>query len=264
MAERERVPSPKVVAEGDWLSQRKALLEQEKELTRQLDRVNAARRRLPMVKIEKQYTFEGPRGKVGLIELAHTGTLLLDEVGDLPRALQVKLLRFLEAGEVWPVGASKAKRPDVRIVAATNCDLRQMIADGTFRRDLYYRLHVLSICIPPLRDRRDDIPWLVAVMLDQLERKLGLRKRIAPEALDEISGSSHAQPFAPLADWRARAMPPCADEALVPVPSDPTDPATLGALVERAVPGLQPALRAQRREGACVRRLPEAVEQLVG
>ena len=132
------------------------------------------------------FTGADPRGKVGLIELAHTGTLLLDEVGDLPRSLQVKLLRFLEAGEVWPVGASKAKRPDVRIVAATNCDLRQMIADGAFRKDLYYRLHVLSICIPPLRDRREDIPWLVAMMLDQLERKLGTRKRIAPQALDEI------------------------------------------------------------------------------
>jgi transcriptional regulator with PAS, ATPase and Fis domain len=132
------------------------------------------------------FTGADPRGKVGLIELAHTGTLLLDEVGDIPRSLQVKLLRFLEAGEVWPVGASKAKRPDVRIVAATNCDLRQMITDGAFRRDLYYRLHVLSICIPPLRDRREDIPWLVAMMLDQLELKLGRRKRIAPQALDEI------------------------------------------------------------------------------
>ena len=132
------------------------------------------------------FTGADPRGKVGIIELAHTGTLLLDEVGDLPRGLQVKLLRFLEAGEVWPVGASKAKRPDVRIVAATNCDLRQMIADGAFRRDLYYRLHVLSINIPPLRDRREDIPWLVAMMLDQLERKLGIRKRIAPQALEEI------------------------------------------------------------------------------
>jgi transcriptional regulator with PAS, ATPase and Fis domain len=132
------------------------------------------------------FTGADPRGKAGLIELAHTGTLLLDEVGDLPRSLQVKLLRFLEAGEVWPVGASKAKRPDVRVVAATNCDLRQMITDGTFRRDLYYRLHVLSICIPPLRDRREDIPWLVGMMLDQLELKLGTRKRIAPQALDEI------------------------------------------------------------------------------
>jgi transcriptional regulator with PAS, ATPase and Fis domain len=133
------------------------------------------------------FTGADPRGKVGLIELAHSGTLLLDEVGDLPRGLQVKCLRFLEAGEVWPVGASKAKRPDVRIIAATNCDLDRMIADGAFRRDLYYRLHVLSIRIPPLREHREDIPWLVAMMLDQLEGKLGRPKRIAAQALEELS-----------------------------------------------------------------------------
>jgi transcriptional regulator with PAS, ATPase and Fis domain len=132
------------------------------------------------------FTGADPRGKVGLIELANGGTLLLDEVGDLPRSLQVKLLRFLEAGEVWPVGASKAKRPDVRIIAATNCDLDQMMADGGFRKDLYYRLHVLSIRIPPLREHREDIPWLVAMMLDQLEARLGRHKRIAPQALDQI------------------------------------------------------------------------------
>jgi len=132
------------------------------------------------------FTGADPRGKVGLIELAHGGTLLLDEIGDLPRGLQVKLLRFLEAGELWPVGASKSKHPDVRIIAATNCDLRQMIAEGTFRKDLYYRLHVLSIRIPPLREHPEDIPWLVGMMLDQLESKLGTRKRIAPIALEEI------------------------------------------------------------------------------
>jgi transcriptional regulator with PAS, ATPase and Fis domain len=132
------------------------------------------------------FTGADPRGKMGLIELAHTGTLLLDEIGDLSRGLQVKLLRFLEAGEVWPVGASKSKRPDVRIIAATNCDLGQMIAEGTFRKDLYYRLHVLAIRIPPLRDHPEDIPWLVAMMLDQLERKPGTRKHVAPQALEEI------------------------------------------------------------------------------
>jgi len=133
------------------------------------------------------FTGADSRGKVGLIELAHGGTLLLDEIGDLPLGLQVKLLRFLEAGEVWPVGASKGKRPDVRIVAATNRDVRQMIAEGSFRKDLYYRLNVLSIRIPPLREHPEDIPWLVAAMLDQLEHRLGRRKGIAPEALAAIS-----------------------------------------------------------------------------
>jgi len=132
------------------------------------------------------FTGADSRGKVGLIELAHAGTLLLDEIGDLPLGLQVKLLRFLEAGEVWPVGASKGKRPDVRIIAATNRDVRQMIAEGSFRKDLYYRLNVLSIRIPPLREHPEDIPWLVATMLDQLERRLGRRKGIAPDALEAI------------------------------------------------------------------------------
>ena len=132
------------------------------------------------------FTGANPRGKAGLIELAHTGTLLLDEIGDMPLGLQVKLLRFLESGEVWPVGASRGKRPDVRIIAATNRDIRQMIGEGSFRRDLYYRLHVLSIQIPPLREHPEDIPALVAMMLDQLERKVGARKRIAPQTLDAI------------------------------------------------------------------------------
>ncbi len=132
------------------------------------------------------FTGADPRGKAGLIELAHTGTLLLDEIGDMPLGLQVKLLRFLESGEVWPVGAPKGKRPDVRIIAATNCDLGRMIGDGSFRRDLYYRLHVLSIRIPPLREHPEDIPPLVAMMLDQLERKLETRKRIAPQTLEAI------------------------------------------------------------------------------
>ena len=132
------------------------------------------------------FTGADPRGRAGLIELAHTGTLLLDEIGDMPLALQVKLLRFLESGEVWPVGASKGKRLDVRIIAATNREIGQMIGEGSFRRDLYYRLHVLSIRIPPLREHPEDIPPLVAMMLDQLERKLGTRKRIVPEALEAI------------------------------------------------------------------------------
>ncbi len=79
------------------------------------------------------FTGADPRGKVGLVELAHKGTLLLNEIGDLPLGLQVKLLRFLEDGEVWAVGAVKPKRPDVRIIASTNRDLPAMIAAGTFR-----------------------------------------------------------------------------------------------------------------------------------
>jgi transcriptional regulator with PAS, ATPase and Fis domain len=129
------------------------------------------------------FTGADPRGKAGLVELAHGGTLFLDEIGDLPVALQVKLLRFLEDGEIWPVGGVRGKRPDVRIVAATNRDLAAMLADGGFRRDLYYRLNVLAIDIPPLRARREDIPGLVDMMLARLERKLARPVRLAPTAL---------------------------------------------------------------------------------
>jgi PAS domain S-box-containing protein len=132
------------------------------------------------------FTGADPRGKAGLVELAGGGTLLLDEVGDLPLGLQVKLLRFLESGEVWPIGGSKSKHPDVRIIAATNRDIRQMIGEGTFRQDLFYRLNVLSIGIPPLRKHPEDIPPLVTMMLAQLERRLGTRKRIAPKTLEAI------------------------------------------------------------------------------
>lgn len=134
------------------------------------------------------FTGADSRGKTGLVELAHMGTLLLNEIGDLPIGLQVKLLRFLEDGEVWSIGAVKPKRPNVRIVAATNRDLVQMIREGTFRGDLYYRLNVLTINIPSLRDHPEDIPGLVAMMLSKLEGKVGRRRAIAPDALAALAG----------------------------------------------------------------------------
>jgi len=132
------------------------------------------------------FTGADSRGRIGIINLAHTGTLVLDEIGDLPLGLQVKLLRFLEVGEVWPVGGTEAKRPDVRILAATNRDLGKMIAEGTFRKDLFYRLHVLVISIPPLREHPEDIPELVEMMLEQLARRLGMRKTLTPEAMEAL------------------------------------------------------------------------------
>lgn len=132
------------------------------------------------------FTGADSRGRMGIINLAHTGTLMLDEVGDLPLGLQVKLLRFLEAGEVWPVGATEAKHPDVRIIAATNRDLGKMMAEGTFRKDLFYRLHILVLSIPPLREHPEDIPALVAMMLEQLSRRLGMRQTLTPAAMEAL------------------------------------------------------------------------------
>src|SRR5262245_12092881 len=132
------------------------------------------------------FTGADSRGRIGIINLAHTGTLVLDEVGDLPLGLQVKLLRFLETGEVWPVGGMEAKHPDVRIIAATNRDLGKMMTEGTFRKDLFYRLHILVLSIPPLREHPEDIPALVGMMLEQLSQRLGMRKTLTPAAMEAL------------------------------------------------------------------------------
>ncbi len=99
--------------------------------------------------------------KTGLIVLADGGTLFLDEIGDMPLSLQAKLLKVIESGEVFPLGDTKPRHVDIRIIAATNKNLEEMMREGTFREDLYYRLNVIEILIPPLRERKDDIPPLV-------------------------------------------------------------------------------------------------------
>ncbi len=98
--------------------------------------------------------------KIGLIPLAHKGTFFLDEIGDMPLSLQVKLLKVLETGEVCPLGDTKPRVVDVRIIAATNADIEQKIEEGKFRKDLYWRLNVIEIKVPPLRERKDDIELL--------------------------------------------------------------------------------------------------------
>jgi DNA-binding NtrC family response regulator/tetratricopeptide (TPR) repeat protein len=109
----------------------------------------------------------------GLVRTATGGTLFLDEVGDLPIDVQPKLLRFLEQGEIMPVGETRPFRVDVRILAATNADLEQRVAEGKFREDLYYRLSVIRIHIPPLRQRREDIPHLSTYFLRDVSDRLG-------------------------------------------------------------------------------------------
>ena len=118
--------------------------------------------------------------KKGKFELADRGTLFLDEIGDMPLALQGKLLRVLQEKEVMPVGGAVGKRVDVRVICATNKDLAGMVEEGLFRSDLYYRLHVVEIHIPPLRERRQDIPDLCRVILDRInagkETKLSISR----------------------------------------------------------------------------------------
>ena len=111
------------------------------------------------------------RDRKGLFEVAHTGTLFLDELGDLDKNIQVKLLRFLESGEVRPLGATEAIYSDVRVIAATNKDLTKMIAAGEFREDLLYRLNMFHIHLPPLRDRKQDIPDLAVHLLALVSKR---------------------------------------------------------------------------------------------
>lgn len=123
----------------------------------------------------------------GRLETAREGTLFLDEIGDLPLPLQVKLLRVLENQEFQPLGAPRTQRADVRFVAATNCDLEVMVEKGTFRRDLFFRINVVALQIPPLRDRPEDIPLLIDSFLDRFNRTYGKKIRgFSAEALQVL------------------------------------------------------------------------------
>ncbi len=126
-------------------------------------------------------------GKKGKFELADTGTIFLDEIGDMPLALQAKMLRVIQERTVDKVGGEKIFNVDVRIIAATNKNLEQLVKQGKFRKDLYYRLNVIPICIPSLRDRRSDIPELTLFIWKQLKKEYGIyHKKLDFEALNVL------------------------------------------------------------------------------
>jgi transcriptional regulator with PAS, ATPase and Fis domain len=124
--------------------------------------------------------------KDGLLAIAQGGTVFLDEIGELPTDLQAKLLRAIQEKEIRPVGSVRNIPINVRILAATNHDLEQAVIQGTFRRDLYFRLNVLTLRIPPLRERRQDIPLLVAHFLERQGCDSGVEKTISDEALKAL------------------------------------------------------------------------------
>jgi transcriptional regulator with PAS, ATPase and Fis domain len=132
--------------------------------------------------------FSGATGtKQGKFELADKGTLFLDEIGDVPGAIQVKLLRVLQDREFERLGGTKTHKVDVRLVAATNRDLRAALEDGTFREDLYYRLNVVAIDIPPLRDHKEDVPALANYFLERYAKESGKTiTAITPEAMNRL------------------------------------------------------------------------------
>lgn len=124
-------------------------------------------------------------GKIGKIELAHNGTLFLDEIGDMPLNMQPKILRVLENGEMTRIGSEKTIKTNIRVIAATNKDLSKMVEEGLFRKDLYYRLNSVVINLPPLRERKDDIPLLVNRFIEDYCMEYGINiLGIAPEVMD--------------------------------------------------------------------------------
>jgi transcriptional regulator with PAS, ATPase and Fis domain len=139
------------------------------------------------------YTGAERKGRDGKFKLADNGTILLDEIGDMPLPLQAKLLRVLQEQEVEPLGSNQLQKINVRVIAATSRDLGAMVAQGTFRADLYYRLHVLPIRLPRLIDRLEDLEPLAEALLDDIARRSGLpHKALASDALERLA--QHAWP----------------------------------------------------------------------
>jgi len=128
------------------------------------------------------------QSKEGLLAIAEGGTVFLDEIGELPVDLQAKLLRALQEKDIRPVGSTKQVPINVRIVAATNRDLQKAVGQGRFRLDLYFRLNVLSLRIPPLRERREDIPHLAQTFLERVSRVSGMKHELSDDAMKTLLG----------------------------------------------------------------------------
>jgi len=184
------------------------------------------------------------RARQGVFEAAHTGTLFLDEAGEMGLPLQAKLLRVLTNGEVVRVGATAPRRVDVRIVAATNRDLNAMVAAGTFREDLYYRLAVFPIAVPPLRERREDVPLLAAHFLALAGRELNTPAR-------SLSAGAMARLAAYGYPGNVRELRNLIERATI---------LARGAVIEAEDLPLGPAPEPEAAEEALFRGLPESVE----
>ncbi|MBD3649132.1 MAG: sigma 54-interacting transcriptional regulator [Pseudomonadales bacterium] len=131
------------------------------------------------------------KAREGLIKLADEGTLFLDEIGDMPMPLQAKLLRALQEGKIRPLGASDEISVDIQVVSATHRNLKKAVEDGNFREDLFYRLNVLPLAVPPLRDRLEDIPLLADYFLEEIARESGQEQHVfAPEAMELLISAS--------------------------------------------------------------------------
>ncbi|HET7462150.1 MAG TPA: sigma-54 dependent transcriptional regulator [Longimicrobium sp.] len=184
--------------------------------------------------------------RAGKFELADGGTLFLDEIGDMPAAMQAKLLRALQEGTIERLGSNAVRRVDVRVVAATHRDLERMVAEGAFRADLYYRLNVFPIHVPPLRERKDDVAPLAARAVERFAGRLGRRVRLAPDAVSRLEAYDWPGNVRELNNVLERAVLLARGEVIeagdLPAPGPRADapppsagrPLTLRAAVERA------------------------------
>jgi formate hydrogenlyase transcriptional activator len=208
----------------------RALHELSPRRTRKLVTVNCAAMPAGLLESElfghERGSFTGAiHSHVGRFALADRGTLFLDEVGDMPFELQPKLLRVLQEREFEPVGSNRTTRVDVRIVAATNQGLKQMVQDGEFRKDLYYRLNVFPIDLPPLRERKADIPELVEHFVQQFVASLGKNIESIPEhTMSSITRHDWPGNVRELQNYVARGVVLSNDGVFEPVPLDCCEP----------------------------------------
>ncbi|MDF2883795.1 MAG: PspF2, partial [Clostridiaceae bacterium] len=133
------------------------------------------------------FTGANKDGRIGKFELANGGTIFLDEIGDLPLSMQAKLLRVLQENEMVRIGGNHIISLDLKVIAATNCNLEEKIKEGNFREDLYYRLNVLNLNIPPLRQRKEDIPLLIDNFITKLYQKCGIYKKFSDESINVLT-----------------------------------------------------------------------------
>jgi len=181
--------------------------------------------------------------KIGRLELANKGTLFLDEVGDIPLELQPKLLRALQEQEFERLGATRTIHVDVRLVVATNRNLEQMVAEHTFRQDLFYRLNVFPVCVPPLRDRAGDIPLLVHYFVNKHAQRMGRHiERIPGETMRALCHRQWSGNVRELGNIIERAV------ILSPGPVLNVPPGALGAPAPRPERKPPQTLQASERE----------------
>ena len=197
------------------------------------------------------------RDHKGLFEAANGGTIFLDEIGDIPLSTQVRLLRVLQEGEIKRVGATDPVKVDVRVIAATNRDLPKLVRAGKFREDLFYRLNVIAIPLPPLRERLDDVPLLAHHFLRRYSDRLGKKVRtLAPQAIELLCGYRWPGNVRELENAIERAVVLCRGDSVQPTDLPPsvtgrTAPVLREAAARATTPSCSPRATPPPRTARC-------------